>query len=142
MMKFPKASSTSRTKRWSDYEFLDGSWNRTNKPLGIGKGNALMRVAEKWNQPSLYLRRHFDWKGGTVKRVELTICQDCSINIYLNGTSVFYRTAQDEGWHTVEVPADEFAAALRKGDNVLAVYAYEYSKIRYFDCGLTVETEE
>ena len=140
-VKYPSVVGAS-SRHWTDPMFHDSWWSRTNKPLGLGKSQELMRIAEKWKSPRLYMRRHFNWNGETVKNVELTLCQDCRATVYLNGTSILDRYASDGSWQKADVSVDTFAGALRKGDNVLAVEAYAYSGVRYFDCGLTVECEE
>ena len=139
-MKYPGIASAS-AKHWTDPLFNDNWWGRTNKPLGLGKSQEMMRIAEKWNSPRLYMRRHFNWDGETVKKVELTLCQDCRATVYLNGTSIYDRYASDGSWQKADVSVETFVNALRRGDNVLAVEAYAYSGVRYFDCGLTVECE-
>lgn len=139
-VKYPAAAGASG-RHWTDPMFYDGWWSRTNKPLGLGKSQDLMRIAEKWKSPRLYMRRRFNWNGENVKKVELTLCQDCRATVYLNGTSILDRYASDGSWQKADVSVDAFVNALRKGDNVLAIEAYAYSGVRYFDCGLTVECE-
>lgn len=78
-----------------------------------------------------------------MKRAELALCHDCNVTIYLNGSPILEKNASySDRWETVELPLDTFSKALRNGTNVLAVEAYAYSGARYFDCGLTVDTEE
>ena len=128
--------------KWTESAFRDSGWRRTNKPLGVGKSKEIMRIADRWSSSSLYLRRHFSWKGGKVARVELTLYHACNVKIYLNGALVLEKVDRNDWWEKIEIPADAFAAALRDGDNVLAVEAHDNFGVRYFDCGLTVEVEE
>ncbi len=64
------------------------------------------------------------------------------MKIYLNGDLVLEKVDRNDWWEKIEIPAEAFAAALRDGDNVLAVEAQDNFGTRYFDCGLTVEAEE
>ena len=129
-------------KKWMEPTFRDSSWKQTSKPLGAGKSKELMRIADRWSSSSLYLRRHFAWKGGKVARVEFTLYHACNVKIYLNGDLVLDKVDRNDWWEKIEIPVEAFAAALRDGDNVLAVEAQDNFGVRYFDCGLTVEVEE
>ena len=137
--KYPAPSGGSK---WTEPAFRDSGWKRSNKPLGAGKGKEIMRIADRWSSSSLYLRRHFAWKGGKVARVEFTLYHACNVKIYLNGDLVLEKEDRNDWWEKMEIPAEAFAAALRDGDNVLAVEAQDNFGTRYFDCGLTVEAEE
>jgi len=129
-------------RKWMEPAFRDSSWKRTNKPFGSGKSKELMRIADRWSSSSLYLRRHFARKGGKVARVEFTLYHACNVKIYLNGDLVLDKVDRNDWWEKIEIPVEAFEAALRDGDNVLAVEAQDNFGVRYFDCGLTVEVEE
>ena len=129
-------------KMWTDPAFRDSGWKRTSKPLGVGKNKEIMRIADRWSSSSVYLRRHFSWRSIGVARVEFTLYHACNVKIYLNGILVLEKGDRNEWWEKIEVPAETFMAALREGDNVLAVEAQDNFGVRYFDCGLTIEVED
>ena len=135
-----------RGKDWDAPEFRDNDWRRSNKPFGAGKSKELMRIADRWPRlcTSLFLRRRFNWKGGRVVKVELTLFHACGdVAFFLNGTHVLSKPGRNDDWEKIDVPVDAFAKALREGENVLAVRAANnYGMSPYFDCGLTVVAEE
>ena len=133
-MKVPPAN-------WMEPDFRDGTWKRTNKPVGYGKEAALMRMSERWPTSDIWLRRHFTWKEAKVTHVTFDMIHDENVEIYLNGTRILEEAGSNDRWEPFEVPADTFMSAVREGDNVLAVKVHDSAAPRYFDCGLTVETE-
>ena len=137
-----QAPAPSGGKTWMDPEFRDSSWKRTSKTFGAGKDREVIRFAERWRSPSLYLRRHFSWKGDKVKRAEFMLYHACNVKIYLNGTLIINKDDQNDWWEKIDVPVETFAGALQDGDNVLSVEAHAELSARYFDCGLRIETEE
>ena len=137
-----QAPAPSGGKTWMDPGFRDGSWKRSNKTFGAVKDKEVIRFAERWRSSSLYLRRHFNWKGGKVKRAEFMLYHACNVKIYLNGTLIINKDDQNDWWEKIDVPVETFAGALQDGDNVLAVEAHAELSARYFDCGLRIETEE
>ena len=130
------------TADWAEPSFRDGTWKRTNKPVGFGKDAALMSMADRWTTNDIWLRRHFTWKTAKVTRVVFDIYHDEDVEIYLNGTSIFNKRGWNHRWEPCEVPVETFMSAVREGDNVLAVKVHDNGAPRYFDCGLTVEVEE
>jgi formylglycine-generating enzyme required for sulfatase activity len=130
------------TADWAEPAFRDGTWKRTNKPLGFGKDVALMRMADRWTTNDLWLRRHFTWKAAKVTRVVFDMIHDENVEIYLNGTRILEEAGSNDRWEPFEIPVETFTSAVREGDNVLAVKVHDNGAPRYFDCGLTVEVEE
>ena len=130
------------TADWAEPAFRDGTWKRTNKPLGFGKDVALMRMADRWTTNDLWLRRHFTWKAAKVTRVVFDMIHDENVEIYLNGTRILEESGSNDRWEPFEISVETFTSAVREGDNVLAVKVHDGAAPRYFDCGLTVETEE
>ena len=126
---------------WTELAFRDNTWKRTNKPVGYGKEATLMRMSERWPTSDIWLRRHFTWKEAKVTRVTFDMFHDENVEIYLNGTRILEAQGWNDGWGPFEVAADTFLSAVREGDNVLAVKVHDSGAPRFFDCGLTVETE-
>ncbi len=134
-MKVPPAN-------WMEPDFRDGTWKRTNKPVGYGKEATLMRMSERWPTSDIWLRRHFTWKEAKVTRVTFDMFHDENVEIYLNGTRILEEAGSNDRWEPFEIPVETFTSAVREGDNVLAVKVHDNGAPRYFDCGLTVEVEE
>ena len=134
-MKVPPAN-------WMEPGFRDGTWKRTNKPVGHGKDAALMRMSERWTTNDIWLRRHFVWKEAKATRVTFDMFHDENVEIYLNGTRILEEQGFNASWESFSVPIETFLSAVREGDNVLAVKVHDNGAPRYFDCGLRVEVEE
>ena len=131
------------TVDWAEPGFRDGTWKRTNKPLAYGKETALMRVAERWNTSDVWLRRHFTWqKSDKVVDVVFDMLHDGDVEIFLNGTRILEKNGESADWEPSSVPAETFLAAVKQGDNVLAVKVHDANAPRCFDCGLRVEVED
>lgn len=124
---------------WRDIGFDDRKWKRTHKAFGRERPAEHMSVAEPWLSDRLWVRRKFNWTGPTdVYKVEFDLNFDQDVEVCLNGREVLKRG----GWNTEWVPtagdAKAFAAALRQGENVLAV-TLKGDGASYFDCGLSIE---
>ena len=100
----------------------------------------LAGISEKMKAGTMriWMRRHFDWKPATVRRVVLNMVYGGRVTIYLNGVQIFERDGSNTWWQPFSVSVDKFQNALRAGDNVLAVSVDSPSSM-YFDCGLSVE---
>ena len=67
---------------------------------------------------------------------------DEDVTIYLNGVEILHRTGYNQSYEPFTIQGDVFAAALREGDNVLAVKVVQTAGGQYFDTGLSVERLE
>ena len=64
---------------------------------------------------------------------------DEDAEIYLNGKLVLTVPGYNTDWTSFTIPCDAFAAAVKAGDNVLAVKVTQEVGGQYFDLGLSVD---
>lgn len=125
---------------WKDLGFDDRKWNRTVKALGCEKEPLLMSVADVWRSDRIWIRRKFNWTGSTdIYKVDFDLCFDQDVEIYLNGKLVLKRDGWNLDWVPTAGDKEAFSAALRPGENMLAV-TLKGDGASYFDCGLSIET--
>jgi beta-galactosidase/beta-glucuronidase len=127
---------------WADATFDDASWKEA--PGGFGEPSTPgSKVRTQWKTPDIWLRRVVKLPSGATKAsgYAISIHHDEDAEIYLNGKLV----AAVKGYVTdyVTVPLDEkaLAAAIKEGDNVLAVHCHQTGGGQYIDVGL-VRLEE
>ncbi len=122
---------------WIQPDFDDGSWKEA--PGGFGEPTTPgSKVRTEWKTPDIWLRRVVKLpKGATTGRgYAVSIHHDEDAEIYLNGKLV----AAVKGYVTeyVTLPIDDkaVAAALKEGENVLAVHCHQTGGGQYIDVGL------
>jgi hypothetical protein len=125
---------------WEKAEFGDSSWKEG--PGGFGEPSTPgSKVRTTWKTPDIWLRRTVKLKKLDSSGVALVIHHDEDTEVYLNGTLI----ASVKGYVTdySVVPLDEkrLAAALKEGDNVLALHCHQTGGGQYIDVGL-VRLEE
>jgi len=131
---------------WEKAAFDDSSWKKG--PGGFGEPSTPgSKVRTSWKTPDIWLRRTVKLPASATRTATtgrgyaLSIHHDEDSEIYMNGTLI----ASVKGYVTdyVTVPLDEkaLAAALKEGDNVLAVHCHQTGGGQYIDVGL-VRLEE
>jgi len=119
----------------------DGTQGWTEGPGGFGTDSTPgARVGTPWSTPEIWLRRTFRFAGADRWRVWLRIHHDEDAEVWINGE----RAAALPGYTTgyVLVPTEPAArAALRDGENVLAIHVRQTRGGQYVDAGL-VEVRE
>lgn len=127
---------------WEMAAFDDSSWKEG--PGGFGEPSTPgSKVRTPWKTPDIWLRRTVKLPEGatTGRGYALSIHHDEDAEVYLNGKLV----GAVKGYVTeyVTVPLDEkaLAAAIKEGDNVLAVHCHQTGGGQYIDVGL-VRLEE
>ena len=125
---------------WAKADFDDRSWK--NGPGGFGEASTPgSKVRTAWKSPDIWLRRNVKLAKADAKDLHLAIHHDEDAEVYLNGTLI----GAVKGYVTdyVVVPLDEQAltAAIKEGENVLAVHCHQTGGGQYIDIGL-VRLEE
>ena len=130
---------------WFAPAFDDAAWKRSAGGFGgsgIERDQAAAKVATPWTTKTLWVRRHFAWAGTSEKLVEAVfdMFHDEDAEVYLNGVKILSAKGYTTDYVPFGVPAEAFAKAVRKGDNVLAVKVVQTAGGQFFDLGLSVET--
>ncbi len=132
---------------WTAPAFDDAAWKRSAGGFGgsgIETAHANAKVATPWQTKTLWLRRHFQFDGAPEKIVAATfdMFHDEDAEIYLNGQKILSAKGYTTNWKLFPVDPKAFAAAVRPGDNVLAVKVVQTIGGQYFDAGLSLEIEK
>ena len=126
-------SIPSPAEGWSGPSFDDASWAVGRGGFGT-EGTPGASVGTTWDGPDIWLRRSFELRQ-VPSDVELLIHHDEDAEIFINGHLV----ARLEGYTTSYIlhPLDEKGvAALKRGNNVVAVHCHQTTGGQYIDVGL------
>ena len=132
---------------WEKPGFDDAAWPRSAGGFGtpgIDAKRPVAKVATPWTTKALWLRRAFTCGERPAKLVDLRLdmFHDEGVEVYLNGRKILAA----DGYTTDYVPyfADLEAskAALKEGENVLAVKVVQTVGDQYFDTSLSLVSEK
>jgi hypothetical protein len=119
---------------WTDSAFDDSSWDVGAGGFG-SPGTPGAVIGTEWITGDIWLRRTIVLPQGALKFPHLLIHHDEDASVYLNGTLI----AELKGYTTAYtlLALDEKArAALRPGDNLLAIRCRQTRGGQYIDAGL------
>jgi archaellum component FlaF (FlaF/FlaG flagellin family) len=66
---------------------------------------------------------------------------DEDVEVYLNGTLVVSAKGWNNNWDDFSIPAEKFKAAIKEGDNVIAVKVIQKTGGQYIDVGLSIDVD-
>ena len=136
-------TTTAPAAGWERPGFDDAAWARSAGGFGsafILKDHPHAKGATKWETPEIWLRRHFTYKKPTGKILQATIdmFHDEDAEVYLNGELVLSAKGYNTNWTSFPLPLEKFAAAVKEGDNVIAVKVIQTVGGQFIDLGLSV----
>ena len=129
---------------WEQPGFDDSAWARSAGGFGsdfILKDHPHAKNATKWTTNAIWLRRHFTYKKPTAQilRATFEMFHDEDAEVYLNGVLLLSAKGYNTNWAPFAVPAEKFAAAVKEGDNVIAVKVKQEVGGQYIDLGLSLD---
>jgi hypothetical protein len=108
---------------------------------GFGtEGTPGARVRTTWDTPEIWIRRTFRWDGADRWRLWLRIHHDEDADVWINGERAAALTGYTTGYVVVPM-APAARAALRDGENVLAIHVRQTRGGQYVDAGLVALRE-
>ena len=134
-----KYSTAKPGDRWQHAKFDDSKWKQGEGGFGTrGTPGAVVRT--EWRSPDIWLRRKFNVsKLPPVLALDLHYDEDCAI--YLNGQLIHSTKGYVQNYLRVALNA-KARAALKTGENVLAVHCHQNGGGQYIDVGLVAAAEE
>ncbi len=137
-------TTTAPAAGWEKPGFDDAAWARSAGGFGsaaILRDHPHAKGATKWETPEIWLRRHFTYKKPTGKILQATIdmFHDEDAEVYLNGELVLSAKGYNTNWTSFPLPLEKFAAAVKEGDNVIAVKVIQTVGGQFIDLGLSVD---
>lgn len=118
---------------WQRPGFDDTRWK--TGPGGFGqRGTPGSVVRTPWLTPNIWLRKTFTLEK-VPSELNLDVHHDEDVTVYLNGTEVYHARGYLRDYERVKLPSAA-VAALKPGENVIAVHCKQTSGGQYVDVGL------
>jgi len=118
---------------WFRPDFDAGAWRQGRAGFGTrGTPGAIVRT--EWSTSDIWLRREFAMPEGKWSDLQLRIHHDEDAEVYLNGVLAATLTGYTTEYEPVGL-APAAKAALRPGNNVLAIHCRQTSGGQYIDAG-------
>ena len=98
-----------------------------------------LNTGTEWNSKDIYLRKKFRFDGNParIKTAKLRYTIDDILHVWLNESKIAEQSGVDERYREIDVTT-EFVSCLRRGENVIAVWAHDVGGRRNVDVGLFV----
>ncbi len=132
-------TTTRPADRWFQPDFDASAWKQGESGFGT-EGTPGATVRTEWNTGDIWLRSTFKLEDKSFSNLQLSVHHDEDAEVYLNGVlavSVVGFTTQYE-----PLPLNaEVRAALKPGENLIAVHCHQTTGGQYIDVGLVSVTE-
>ena len=89
----------------------------------------------EWSTSDLWIRRRFTLESVSLTELNYRIHHDEEATISINGIQVDQLTGYTTSYEEV-IASAEATAALKEGENVIAIHAKQTDGGQYLDCGL------
>ena len=120
---------------WITEGFDDHAWKTGLAPFGHESSQT---IKTEWTTPDIYLRKTFNYDGGTVKNGALVIFYDEDTEVYVNGQKILGTSGYTTRYQLRTV-TDQLKKALKKGANTIAVHTHQTIGGQYIDLALLLE---
>lgn len=124
---------------WAAVAFDDSSWMTGTGGFGT-EGTPGSKIGTNWNTKEIWLRRVITVGPARIGDLQFLVHHDEDVEIYLNGVLAGKATGFVTEYDLVDLTSAG-RAALKPGENVMAVYCKQTGGGQYIDVGL-VELEE
>lgn len=119
---------------WMSVTFADSSWTEGSGGFGTA-GTPGIHLGTDWSTRDIWLRRSFRLSSAPNGELFLRIHHDEDAEIYLNGVLAARVRGYTTGY-TLSSVSKEAKAALKSGDNTIAVHCHQTGGGQYIDVGL------
>jgi beta-galactosidase/beta-glucuronidase len=128
--------TTAPADNWSQPEYDDTEWQEGEGGFGEASTPGSV-VRTKWTSDDIWLRRTIVVDSKQAKRLFLRAHHDEDAEVYLNGQLIASLSGYVTEYGDMEL-GERAIAALRDGENVLAVHCHQTGGGQYIDIGLSV----
>ncbi|MCX5644292.1 MAG: DUF4965 domain-containing protein [Phycisphaerae bacterium] len=140
-----KAAAWSYTTRrpgrgWFRADFDASGWKQGESGFGT-KGTPGATIGTEWNTADIWLRRTFTLEGTNLGDLQLSVHHDEDAEVYLNGVLAASATSFTTQYEPLPINADA-RAALKQGENLIAVHCHQTGGGQYIDAGLVQVVEQ
>lgn len=120
---------------WIDPSVDVSAWQIGKGGFGVDSTPGAV-VGTAWTGSEIWIRKTFTLAGlGTLENLAWKIHHDETVEIYLNGVFVHYKSGFTTDYITLPL-SDEAKAALKEGENVIAVHCSQTGGGQYIDVGI------
>jgi hypothetical protein len=127
--------TTTRPRRqWFGQDFDASSWKQGESGFGT-EGTPGATIGTEWNTSDIWLRRTFTLEGTKFGDLQLSVHHDEDVEVYLNGVLAASATGFTTQYESLPLNADA-RAALKPGENLIAVHCRQTGGGQYIDAGL------
>lgn len=117
---------------WFKVDFADNAWI----PGKAGFGSDDIRIARtRWNSNDIWMRRAFDVKELSDKKLAVLVRYDEDAEVYVNGTLVASTTGFTGKYEPV-LTGKKIKDVLHAGTNIIAVHCHQTGGGQFIDAGL------
>lgn len=121
---------------WFEPAFDDSGWKSGEGPFGTD-GTPGVNIRTRWESSDIWMRRAFNWTDSAQGAVFLRVHHDEDADVYINGRVVARLRDYSTDYQLVPLGATE-AAALRPGENTIAIHCENKTGGQCFDIGIVV----
>ena len=120
---------------WFRPEFNDSTWSSGFAPFGREETPIARKPNTVWTNADIWLRREFSLPPDRFTEFALSLHHDEDVEVYLNGVLAAQTEGFNAAYETVEI-RPEAQAALRPGQNTMAVHCRQTVGGQYIDVGI------
>jgi hypothetical protein len=124
---------------WETPGFDDGAWKVGKSGFGTA-GTPASVIGTVWNTDDIWLRRHFTLARPAGPDLRLWIHHDEDVEVYFNGVPAAKEASYLRKYKVMQIRPGALAA-LKVGDNVIALHGRQTEGGQYQDAGLVTVTE-
>lgn len=125
-------TTTAPAAEWTGDTFDYSAWQSARAPFGT-----IANPRTLWDPSDIWLRRTFEWKGGSPKDAALVNFHDEDTEAYLNGKKIWSRSGFGPAYELFAI-TEALKSALRKGQNPLTVHTHQSVGGQFIDLALLV----
>jgi hypothetical protein len=122
---------------WTSISFIDRAWKTATGPAGSEPSQA----KTPWKKDEVWVRRTFNLTDISSNKLFLKIRHDDNATAYLNGKEIYSAKKLEGKFAFIPIDAGT-KKLLKRGANVLAIYAKNTGGPSYLDAGLVEEPNE
>ena len=127
-------TTTAPSESWMKQEFDSKSWSEGR--AGFGAGNPAppnARIHTDWSTPEIWVRRTFELKETSIRKLYLRLHHDEDCVVYINGSEVARLNGYATSYFNLAISSK---GILFPGTNVIAIQCRQTGGGQYLDAGL------
>ncbi|MCU0913098.1 MAG: DUF4965 domain-containing protein [Planctomycetes bacterium] len=127
-------TTTRPGRRWFGPKFDASTWKQGESGFGT-QGTPGATIRTEWNTADIWLRRSFTLEDNGLGNLQLTLHHDEDVEVYLNGVLAASAPGYTTQYEPLPLNADA-RAALKPGENLIAIHCHQTGGGQYIDAGL------